>query len=110
MSDSVAILGDINIDISVGRDHHQRQELKALIPKYYDLRNELNFTIVNKELTRFQANCEPSLIDHILTTKPQNVDNVITKPSIISDHMFLTCLYHVNELIESPSYLYKMEW
>ena len=66
--------------------------------------------IVNNEPTRFQANCEPSFLDHVLTNKPEHVDNVQTKPTIISDHKLVSFEFHVNEIIDPPKFIFKTEW
>ena len=110
VSPNILFIGDLNIDISKGRDHLDREELKHLIPLYEDYLNSNNFSIINKENTRFQVNCQPSFLDHIVTNLPNHVDQIGTRPSIISDHMRISCLFHVEELQDPTRFIFKTEW
>ena len=110
MTKHCLIIGDVNIDKSVSRDQFLRPELKDLLPIYDDFLNESNLSILNKDHTRFESFCPSSLIDHIVTNLPSHVDQIMTSPSIISDHMVISCLLHSKELIQNEGYLYKMEW
>ena len=110
ISPRLVVCGDINIDLSENRDQLDRPELKVLYPLYQDFRDEEDFTVMNKELTRFQIHQKPSLIDHVLTNSPELIDNIETKPGIISDHKIVTCLVHSEELVENPRYRFKTDW
>ena len=104
------MLGDMNIDKSVNKDLHSRQDVKKLVPIYEDFLNNLNLTIVNHEMTRFEINAPPSLLNHIITKEPNRLDHKETKPSLISDLKILSCLLHHKELNEDYRQTYKTEW
>ena len=109
-SDQVLVAFDSNIDQSIDKDSTKRQDLKELIPLYEDFRNEDDFVIINSDMTRFQSGCEPSHSDHFLTSSPQYIDNVETKPGAISDHFMVKCLYHTKELTYFPQFRYSTDW
>ena len=104
------IIGDINIDKSVNKDLHSRQDVKQLVPIYDDFLSNNNLTIVNHEMTRFETNAPPSLLDHIITNEPNRVDHVETNPSLMSDHKIISCLLHHKELKEDDRQAFKTQW
>ena len=106
----VHIQGDVNIDLSVNRDQQARPELSQLFARYSDFLTNEEFTVLNKDFTRYQSNCRPSTIDHIVSNSPGSVDNVLTIPGLISDHHILTCLFHTELLKDKPKYMWKTEW
>ena len=63
-----------------------------------------NLVIHNHEFNRFAPHQKPSIIDHVVTNCPQHIDNVITKPSIISDHCSLTFNYKAKPDIFWPRF------
>ena len=110
ISDRIVMLGYTNIDTSGTRDISSRPELKALTPILEEFLNNEAFSIMNQEFTRFQSNCRPSTIDHIITNIPGHIDNVRTLPGIISDHKIISCLLHTEILTQHPMYIYKTNW
>ena len=70
-NNTVIVAYDANIDQAEENDSLGRYDIKDLIEKYEDFKNDQGFVVMNKEFTRYHPNASPSIIDHIL---------VITKP------------------------------
>ena len=107
---NVVIGMDMNIDNLEENDPLGREDIRDLYIKYEDFRNMNSFSILNKEPTFYRPNAKPSLLDHILTNCQNNIDNIQTYFNIMSDHRFVTCLFHTEEIVDSPQFSYYTNW
>ena len=97
---SKGILGmDSNIDQLLVNDPLNREDICEMYLQYENLRNSENLIIINSEPTWYRAGCKSSLIDHIVTNIPENIVNIKTTRNIMSDHSYIKCLVHTNEII-----------
>ena len=101
-SNRVVIIGDINCDMLEGNRVLGRYDIKQMIADYTEFMEDHRFTLMNHKPTRHWPGTPSTLIDHVVTNQPMNIDNVITKPTHISDHEMVSCNYHVQRLKERP--------
>ena len=90
----VVLNGDINIDLLDKNDPNSKYNLRKLTEKYKEVIDDTGLCQMNFKPTRFQANSEPSLLDHYFTSNPNKMDNIETKTSIIADHKYIKANYH----------------
>ena len=98
----VLMLGDINCDMLEANRSLGRYDIKEMISLYTEFMNEHKFALMNNKPTRHWPGVPSTLIDHILTNQPMNIDNIVTFPTHISDHEAVACNYHVQRLKERP--------
>ena len=95
----VTIIGDINIDTLKGKDPKSRADLKNLIPILKKFQDDFNFAILNKKPTLFQQGQRPSLLDLLLTNKPESISDIQNVANWSSEHQGVYCMIKVNNLI-----------
>ena len=96
----VTVVGDINIDLNKVfiEPNHRCKKMAE------DLRDRIQSRGVRQlvnESTRYRANAEPSLLDHIYVTKPELVDLKILGWGT-SDHRLLELKKHVRGTLPQP--------
>ena len=84
---NAVIIGDTNIDLNL------KNQSKGHYKSVEKLRNQLlefaenaGFDQIISKCTRFQKNKDPSLLDHVWTDCPGNVDRTFTRFVVESDH------------------------
>ena len=101
-SNRVVIIGDINCDMLEGNRVLGRYDIKQMIADYTEFMEDHRFTLMNHKPTRHWPGTPSTLIDHVVTNQPMNIDNVIMKPTHISDHDMVSCNYHGRILKKIP--------
>ena len=103
MSDhKVVMIGDINCDMYEENKAIGRYDIKEMIMKYQEFMEDKKFALMNSKPTRHWPGVPSTLIDHIVTNQPLNIDNIVTKPTHISDHKSVFFNYHIQRLKEQP--------
>ena len=98
----LVLSGDINIDIFEDNDPLANYENRKLFEIYERYIQEAVLHQCNFEPTHHWPGRGSTLIDHYFCTKPENVDNMTNTRSIIADHDFITCNYHVKDICRKP--------
>ena len=104
------IQGDLNIDQWQDNDPLSRNDIKQLNDILVDAKSELSLVQINHKPTRFQNGKNPSLLDLVLTDKPQNINCVETINSNVSDHKCVICQFHVKELQTQDQFFFTRNW
>ena len=80
------ILGDLNIDRIENNDPKRRQDLKNLIPLLETFQVDNNIVLINKKPSRFRINQRPTLLDLVLTNKPELISETKNICNHCSEH------------------------
>ena len=94
----IIVQGDLNIDQWTPNDPLNRYDICQLQPVLEDLKTEVHLEQMNFKPTRFRNHQNPSLLDLVLTNKPQHINCVETTNSNIADHLCVACQFHIKEL------------
>ena len=98
----VICIGDFNCDMLDENKALGRYDIKEMLNEYLTFMEDNGFALLNNKPTRHWPGVPSTLIDHLVTNYPSNCDNVITKPTHISDHESVSCNFHVQRLKERP--------
>ena len=85
------ICGDINVDRFEANDPMRRSDLRNLIPLISDFQSTNNVVLVNSKPTRFRQNQRPTLIDLIMTNKPDLIKDHKNIINHCSEHFGVKC-------------------
>ena len=99
------ILGDINVDRLEENDPKSRADLKNLIPKLKTFQNDKNFSSMNTKATRYRVNQRPTLLDLIITNKPETISNIKNVSNHCSEHMGVICTVKIEESATSVQFV-----
>ena len=101
-NNKVICIGDFNCDMLEENKALGRHDIKEMLYNYMTFMEDNGYALLNKKPTRHWPGVPSTLIDHLITNYPGNCDNVITKPTHISDHESVSCKFHVERLKERP--------
>ena len=104
LGNPTTIVGDINIDRHEPNDPESRADIKNLIPMLKDFQSNHNVVLTNKEPTRYRHGQRPSLLDLILTTRPQNLCEIFNISNFCSEHMGVHCKIKINKLLVNQQF------
>ena len=72
--------------------------------------NEQGFVLMNTEPTRHWSSTRSSLVDHVISNCPYNIDNIKTKHSFIVDHDVVGVFYHTEMMMDKPQFIKIRDW
>ena len=87
----ILMIGDVNCDMLESNNSMGRHDIKEMIQHYTEFLEDNKFTLMNKKATRDWAGVPSALIDHIITNQPLHINNVVAKPTHISNHEMVFC-------------------
>merc|ERR1711954_142775 len=85
------IIGDLNIDRLMINDPIRRHDLRNLIPKLEDFQHTFNFSLINNKPTRYRAGQTPSLLDLIMSNRPDLISSWENFTNLCSEHFGVIC-------------------
>ena len=95
---------DSNIDFYPLSKHHERCLDKKLFDMFQEFLFDHNLKVHNNEFTRYQSNCDPSVIDQIISNCPQKLLAVKTEVNTISDHCHLSSTFNIEIPKQQPKF------
>ena len=95
---------DSNIDFYPLTKHHENYLDKKLYDIFQEFISDNKLTVHNNQFTRYQSNCDPSIIDQIISNCPQKIINMRTELNSISDHCHLSSLFNIEIPNQQPRY------
>ena len=95
---------DSNIDFYPLSKHHERYLDKKLFDIFQEFIHDNKLHVHNNQFTRYQSNCDPSVIDQIISNCPQKLLSVKTEINSISDHCHLSSIFNIEIPNQQPKY------
>ena len=95
---------DSNIDFYPLSKHHESYIDKKLYDMFQDFIAENKLKVHNNQFTRYQSNCDPSIIDQIISNCPQKLLAIKTEINNISDHCHLSSVFNIEIPKQQPKY------
>ena len=95
---------DSNFDIHPQSKHHDNYLGKKLFDIFHDFHTENKLHIHNNQFTRYASNCEPSVMDQIISNCPQKLLHIKPKSNTISDHCHLSSIFNIKVTKQQPKY------
>ena len=95
---------DSNVDFYPLSKHHENYLDKKLYDMFQDFISNNKLKVHNNEFTRYASNCDPSVIDQIISNCPEKFLHVRTEINTISDHCHLSSTYNIKIPKQQPKY------
>ena len=71
---------------------------------FQDFIAENKLKVHNNQFTRYASNCDPSIIDQIVSNCPQKLLTIKTELNTISDHCHLSSIFNIEIPKQQPKY------
>ena len=81
-----------------------------MLESYGSFMNEQGFVLMNTEPTRHWSQTRSSLVDHVISNCPSNIDNIKTRHSFIADHDVVGVFYHTDMMMDKPQFIKIRDW
>ena len=95
---------DSNIDFYPLSKHHEHYLDKKLYDIFQEFIADNQLKVHNNQFTRYASNCDPSIIDQIITNCPQKLLTVKTEFNTISDHCHLSSTFNIEIPKQQPKF------
>ena len=95
---------DSNIDFYPLSKHHENYLDKKLYDMFQEFIADNKLKVHNSQFTRYASNCDPSVIDQIVSNCPQKLLAVKTDFNNISDHCHLSSTFNIEIPKQQPKY------
>ena len=95
---------DSNVDFYPLSKHHERYLDKKLFDMFQEFIFDHKLKVHNNEFTRYQSNCDPSIIDQIISNYPQKLLTARTQINTISDHCHLSTILNIEIPKQQPNF------
>ena len=95
---------DSNVDFYPLSKHHENYLDKKLYDMFQEFISDNKLKVHNNEFTRYASNCDPSIIDQIITNCPEKLLHVKTEINTISDHCHLSSTYNIEIPKQQPKF------
>ena len=95
---------DSNVDFYPLSKHHEKYLDKKLYDIFQEFISDHKLKVHNNQFTRYQSNCDPSIIDQIISNCPQKLLTVKTQFNTISDHCHLSSLFNIEIPKQQPKF------